>query len=137
MSTIDANNKNDYNNCTYDSEEDNYFRKSYSNTLYLRTFNNFHRNPKIRIIKNKTLKKYKIKHPSLTKSLKQKTKNSIFNPSYSLLENEQKLKDNTLSDMDSYNIEQEANLSTNLGGSSNEEDSSKNSFIHKSFLYKT
>ena len=48
-----------------------------------------------------------------------------------LLENEQKLKDNTLSDMDSYNIEQEANLSTNLGGSSNEEDSSKNSFIQK------
>jgi chromosome segregation ATPase len=93
MSTIDANNKNDYNNCTYDSEEDNYFRKSYSNTLYLRTFNNFHKNPRIRIIKNKTLKKYKIKHPSLTKSLKQKTKNSIFNPSYSLLENEQNNKD--------------------------------------------
>ena len=48
-----------------------------------------------------------------------------------LLENEQKLKDNTLSDMDSYNIEHEANLSTNLGGSSNQEDSSKNSFIQK------
>ena len=48
-----------------------------------------------------------------------------------LLENEQKLKDNTQPDMDSYNIEQEANLSTNLGGSSNEEDSSKNSFIQK------
>ena len=90
MSTIDTNNKN---NCTYDSEEDDYFRKSYSNNLYQRTFNNFHRNPRIRIIKNKTPKKYKIKHPSLTKSLKQKTKNSIFNPSFSLLENEQNNKD--------------------------------------------
>ena len=50
-----------------------------------------------------------------------------------LKENEQKLKENIFSNLDSYNIEQEANLSTSLGGSSNEEDSNSNkiSFIHK------
>ena len=50
-----------------------------------------------------------------------------------LKENEQKLKENIFSDLDPYNIEQEANLSTSLGGSSNEEDSNSNkiSFIHK------
>ena len=50
-----------------------------------------------------------------------------------LKENEQKLKENIFSNLDSYNIEQEANLSTSLGGSSNEEDSNLNkiSFIHK------
>ena len=50
-----------------------------------------------------------------------------------LKENEQKLKENIFSNLDSYNIEQEANLSTSLGGSSNEEDlnSNKISFIHK------
>jgi len=50
-----------------------------------------------------------------------------------LKENEQKLKENIFSDLEPYNIEQEANLSTSLGGSSNEEDSNSNkiSFIHK------
>ena len=50
-----------------------------------------------------------------------------------LKENEQKLKENIFSNLDPYNIEQEANLSTSLGGSSNEEDlnSNKISFIHK------
>ena len=50
-----------------------------------------------------------------------------------LKENEQKLKENIFSNLDSYNIEQEANLSTSLGGSSNEEDSNSNkiSFINK------
>ena len=50
-----------------------------------------------------------------------------------LKENEQKLKENIFSNLDPYNIEQEANLSTSLGGSSNEEDSNSNkiSFIHK------
>ena len=50
-----------------------------------------------------------------------------------LKENEQKLKENIFSDLVPYNIEQEANLSTSLGGSSNEEDSNSNkiSFIHK------
>ena len=48
-----------------------------------------------------------------------------------LKENEQKLKENIFSDLEPYNIEQEANLSTSLGGSSNEEDSNKISFIHK------
>ena len=50
-----------------------------------------------------------------------------------LKENEQKLKENIFSNLEPYNIEQEANLSTSLGGSSNEEDSNSNkiSFIHK------
>ena len=50
-----------------------------------------------------------------------------------LKENEQKLKENIFQDLEPYNIEQEANLSTSLGGSSNEEDlnSNKISFIHK------
>ena len=50
-----------------------------------------------------------------------------------LKENEQKLKENIFSDLEPYNIEQEANLSTSLGGSSNGEDSNLNkiSFIHK------
>ena len=50
-----------------------------------------------------------------------------------LKENEQKLKENIFQDLEPYNIEQEANLSTSLGGSSNEEDSNSNkiSFIHK------
>ena len=50
-----------------------------------------------------------------------------------LKENEQKLKENIFQDLEPYNIEQEANLSTSLGGSSNEEDSNSNkiSFINK------
>ena len=50
-----------------------------------------------------------------------------------LKENEQKLKENIFQDLEPYNIEQEANLSTSLGGSSNEEYSNSNkiSFIHK------
>ena len=96
MSTIDTNhNRNENNNCTctYDSEEDNYYKNSYSSNLYQRTYNNFFRNPRIKIIKNKSLNKYKIKHPSLTKSLKVKIKNSIFNPSFSLIDDEQNNKD--------------------------------------------
>ena len=49
-----------------------------------------------------------------------------------LKENEQKLKENIFSDLVPYNIEQEANLSTSLGGSSNEEDLNSNKKGEKS-----
>ena len=48
-----------------------------------------------------------------------------------LFENEQKLKENTISDLDSYNLEPEANFSTSLGGSSGEGKSNEISLIQK------
>ena len=88
---LENSNRIEYNTC--DSEEDNYYKKSYSNNMYHKTYNNFYRKNKIKIIKNKTPKNFfKIKYPSLSKSLKEK-KDSVFTPSYSLIDNEQNNKD--------------------------------------------
>ena len=94
MSIIDKTenniNRNEYSTLYKKDEEINN-----SNNIYLKTVNNFNKKPKFRIIKNKTPSKtYKIRYryPSLRRSLKEK-KNNIFNPSYSLLENEQNYKD--------------------------------------------
>ena len=84
----------------YKEDEENNYRKNNSNNsnnIYLKTVNNFYKKPKIRIIKNKNktpskLYKIRYRYPSLRRSLREK-KNNIFNPSYSLLENEQNYKD--------------------------------------------
>ena len=75
-------------------EIENYYKKSHSNNIYLKTYSNFYHKPKIRIIKNKTpsSKLHIFHYPSLRKTLTEK-KNSIYNPSYSLLDNEQNYKD--------------------------------------------
>ena len=72
-------------------EIENYYKKSHSNNIYLKTYSNFYHKPKLRIIKNKTPSS-KFHYPSLRKALNEK-KNSIYNPSYSLLDNEQNYKD--------------------------------------------
>ena len=75
-------------------EIENYYKKSHSNNIYLKTYSNFYHKPKIRIIKNKTpsSKLHIFHYPSLRKTLTEK-KNSIYNPSYSLIDNEQNYKD--------------------------------------------
>ena len=80
-------------NNIYDLEKDTCYKNNHKNNIYLKTYNNFYNKPKIKIVKNKTpsSKLYKVKYPSLKKSLKEK--NSIYNPSYSLLDNEQNYKD--------------------------------------------
>ena len=80
-------------NNIYGLEKDTCYKNNHKNNIYLKTYNNFYNKPKIKIVKNKTpsSKLYKVKYPSLKKSLKEK--NSIYNPSYSLLDNEQNYKD--------------------------------------------
>ena len=80
-------------NKIYGLEKDTCYKNNHKNNIYLKTYNNFYNKPKIKIVKNKTpsSKLYKVKYPSLKKSLKEK--NSIYNPSYSLLDNEQNYKD--------------------------------------------
>ena len=95
---MSINHSENYNNKIENSatsiETENFYKKSYSNNIYLKTYSNFYHKPKIRIIKNKTpsSKLHLFHYPSLRKKLIDK-KNSIYNPSYSLLNNEQNYKD--------------------------------------------
>ena len=83
---------NEFNSFNANEEENNETKNIYNN-IYLKTFSNFHRKRKIRIIKNKIASDlYKIKYSTPKK--KMKIKNSINNPSYSLFDNEQHDKDN-------------------------------------------
>ena len=82
---------NEFNSFNANEEENNETKNIYNN-IYLKTFSNFHRKRKIRIIKNKIASDlYKIKYSTPKK--KMKIKNSINNPSYSLFDNEQHDKD--------------------------------------------
>ena len=102
MSTIDKSqnytNKTEYNTFYKEDEvedEENNNKKSHLNNinLYFKTFNNFFKKPKIKLIKNnKTpIKLYKIKYSSLRKSSGEKK--YIFKPHSSLFDNEQNYKD--------------------------------------------
>ena len=97
MSTVNKseNNINRIENDTCGIEIENY-KKSHSNNIYLKTYSNFYNNPKIKIIKNKTPSSniYRMKYPSL--KISKENKNSIYNPSYGLMENEQNCKDSLL-----------------------------------------
>ena len=89
MSINDENLKvNEFNSYNFDEEDNNNTQNFYSNNIYLKTFTNFHKKPKIKIIKNKIAPNlYKTKYSTPKK--KMNLKNSFINPSYSLFDNEQ------------------------------------------------